>query len=69
MNTPAAPTPPIDLSESAAGEEDPGAAIDIPASAGAGVGICPQCGGTGKLAGRDCPGCLGTGKVTLGGGA
>ena len=98
MNTPFAPTPPLDLSESAAGEEDPGAGIDMPASpgasdqparrggrepsasqapmspgdeapagtAGTGEDICPQCGGSGKLAGRECPTCEGTGKVTVG---
>lgn len=62
MNTPSATAPPLDLTESAAGEEDPGAAMDLPKVQDA----CPNCGGTGKLAGRDCPMCQGTGKVTAG---
>jgi DnaJ-class molecular chaperone len=91
---------PLDLSESAAGEEDPGAVLDIllassspgrqdqpaaggdkPSTAqtpmspgdeaplgtpGTGENVCPRCGGTGKLAGRECPECQGTGKVTVG---
>jgi DnaJ-class molecular chaperone len=97
----------LDLAESVAGEEDPGASMDAPeASAssgqsdrpgrsdqpagrggdrpsgaqapmapgdeappgtpGTGEDICPRCGGSGKLAGRDCPECQGTGKVTVG---
>lgn len=64
---------PIDLSESVAGEEDPGASIDMAVSPadeapagtpGTGDKPCPDCGGTGKLAGRTCPECEGTGKVT-----
>lgn len=100
MNTPVAPTQPIDLAQSVAGEEDPGASIDIPAAGaapgksdqpatggkapssaqapmspgdeaapgtpGTGEDICPDCGGTGKRAGRECPTCQGTGKVTVG---
>jgi hypothetical protein len=78
MNSP----DPLDLSESAAGEEDPGAVLDIPPTAsqtpmspgdeaplgtpGTGENVCPRCGGTGKLAGRECPECQGTGKVTVG---
>lgn len=64
MNTPSATSPPLDLTESAAGEEDPGAALDLPVKSGPGTGddACPGCGGTGKLAGRDCPMCQGTGK-------
>jgi hypothetical protein len=91
---------PLDLAESAAGEEDPGASIDTirgsspghsdqpagrrgdepsgpqapmspgdeaPAgTAGTGEDICPRCGGTGTLAGRECPECDGTGKVNVG---
>jgi hypothetical protein len=75
-----------DLEQSVAGEEDPGAAIDIdqhasrksapapmspgdqapPGTPGTGEDVCPDCGGSGKRAGRDCPTCLGTGKVTVG---
>lgn len=97
----AAPTQaPLDLTESVAGEEDPGASIDLaavaapdpsgrpaacggdepggaqgpmspgdeaaPGTPGTGEGVCPRCGGTGKLAGGDCPLCQGTGKVTVG---
>jgi hypothetical protein len=73
---------PLDLQESVAGEEDPGASIDIdqraaqapmspgdeapPGTPGTGEDICPDCGGTGKRAGRECPTCQGTGKVTVG---
>jgi hypothetical protein len=63
---------PLDLAESVAGEEDPGAAIDLPMAAaapgtpGTGEDVCPRCGGSGKLAGGDCPVCQGTGKVTVG---
>ena len=55
MNKPAASSPATDLEESAAGEEDPGAALDLP-------GVCPDCGGSGKIAGNECPTCHGTGK-------
>jgi RecJ-like exonuclease len=69
MNTHLA-SPPEDLAESAAGEEDPGSAIDLAVAAadlpGAGEDICPDCGGTGQLAGLDCPTCQGTGKMTAG---
>jgi hypothetical protein len=91
---------PLDLTESVAGEEDPGASVDLamsasspgrsdqpasggdkpsaaqapmspgdeapPGTPGTGEDVCPQCGGSGKLAGRDCPMCQGTGKVTVG---
>lgn len=98
MNAPSTPKEPLNLSESAAGEEDPGAVIEMPASPGAsdqpargggkqpsaaqgpmspgdeapagtpgtGEDVCPQCGGSGQLAGRECPTCRGTGKVTVG---
>jgi len=55
-------TEPLDLAESVAGEEDPGASLDVPMT----EDLCPRCGGSGKLAGRDCPECQGTGKVTVG---
>lgn len=90
---------PLDLAASVAGEEDPGASIDVamgspgrsdqsagqrgdkPSGAqvpmapgdeapvgtpGTGEDVCPRCGGTGKLAGRECPECDGTGKVNVG---
>lgn len=63
MKTPLA-SPPEDLAESAAGEEDPGSAIDLAITTG--DDTCPRCGGSGKLAGRDCDLCQGTGKVTAG---
>ena len=63
MKTPLA-SPPEDLAESAAGEEDPGSAIDLTIANG--NDTCPQCGGSGKLAGLDCSMCQGTGKVTAG---
>ena len=69
MNTPAPPSPtlgPVDLSESVAGEEDPGAALDLPANGngrpGTGGDACPGCGGSGKIASGTCPDCKGTGK-------
>jgi DnaJ-class molecular chaperone len=65
MNTPLA-SPPEDLAESAAGEEDPGSAIDLVIATG--DESCPQCGGSGKLDGRECSMCQGTGKATPGAG-
>ncbi len=84
MNTPAVPgapssPAPVDLStESVAGEEDPGASIDVPGTPmapgdqappgtpGTGEGVCPRCGGTGRIGETDCPDCAGTGKVIEG---
>ncbi|MBC5766538.1 hypothetical protein [Ramlibacter albus] len=70
---------PVDLAaESVAGEEDPGASIDMsqapmapgdeapPGTPGTGEDVCPRCGGSGKLAGTTCPECQGRGKVTVG---
>lgn len=65
----------IDLTESAAGEEDPGASIDmsispgdeaVPGTPGTGEDVCPSCGGSGRRASGICPVCQGTGKVTAG---
>lgn len=42
MNTPTPTAPPLDLTESAAGEEDPGAGIEIPAETGASSSGVPQ---------------------------
>ena len=64
-----------DLAESVAGEEDPGASIDVASSPGdeapagtpgTGEKVCPDCGGSGQRAGRECPTCQGSGKVTAG---
>ena len=76
--SPAAPAP-VDLAaESVAGEEDPGAAIDVPGTPmapgdqappgtpGTGEGLCPRCGGTGRIGETECPDCAGTGKIIEG---
>lgn len=63
MKTPLA-SPPEDLAESAAGEEDPGSAIDLAIATG--EGTCPQCNGSGKVAGLECSMCGGTGKAPPG---
>ena len=69
MNASAPPSPtlgPVDLSESVAGEEDPGASLDLPVSPpSTGGGACPTCGGSGKLASGTCPDCQGTGNVKV----
>jgi DnaJ-class molecular chaperone len=72
-------TKPVDLAESVAGEEDPGASNEIgsaretapgdeapPGTRGTGEKQCPDCGGSGRKAGGACPTCGGTGKVTAG---
>jgi hypothetical protein len=69
----------IDLGESVAGEEDPGASIDVPdagaspaispgneAAPGPGEEVCPDCEGSGKRDGRECRTCQGSGRVTVG---
>ena len=62
MNTPL--PKPEDLSESAAGEEDPGSAMDVIAETSVtGEQPCADCGGTGKRAGVDCAMCHGTGRA------
>lgn len=73
---PVSPGDPLDLATSVAGEEDPGASIDLTVPDGkaqqpllrpsAGETVCPQCGGSGRLGASACPDCLGTGKVTVG---
>ncbi|MBI2771210.1 MAG: hypothetical protein HYX47_16415 [Burkholderiales bacterium] len=65
MNQPTAPAEPVDLAgESVAGEEDPGASIDLALATG--EQRCHTCGGTGMLNGAACPDCEGTGKVITG---
>jgi len=72
MNTPPAPARPVDFAaESVAGEEDPGASIDMVASTapgppGTGEDLCRTCGGNGQLNGGPCPDCEGTGRITVG---
>ena len=67
-------TPPSS-EESVAGEEDPGASMDLlsphvgdespPGVPGTSEGICRDCGGQGRQDnGSPCPACDGTGKVT-----
>lgn len=75
-HTPSSPAPrpddPLDLETSVAGEEDPGASIDlanVPAAApGTGQPACPRCGGSGRVGALACPECQGTGKVDAGAG-
>ena len=62
--------------QSVAGEEDPGAALDItppraggavsPAGPGTGETACRRCGGSGRVGDSLCPTCGGTGTVSLG---
>lgn len=78
MNKPIAPEGSVTVTtESVAGEEDPGAWLDLPVAAGgkspdasipptppgSRENVCPRCAGSGKLAGADCPACGGAGKV------
>jgi hypothetical protein len=70
--SPQPPAPPgklpaVDLTESVAGEEDPGASIGMPLGAppgkpATGGDACPRCGGSGTLASGTCPDCHGSGK-------
>ena len=64
----------IDLTESVAGEEDPGASVEPalvkPDAAklastprAAARRVCPRCAGSGKLGASQCPYCGGTGEV------
>ena len=65
--------------QSVAGEEDPGASVDVSAptlrpgdeapsgTPGTAEGLCRTCGGSGVTdAGQRCPACEGTGRVTVG---
>lgn len=72
MNKPTAPEPPVDLAtESVAGEEDPGASLElaVPPAPGTGENVCPLCAGSGKLASGTCLQCQGKGKLAVGTGA
>jgi hypothetical protein len=78
MSKPALPQSVDIAGESVAGEEDPGASIDMtmgamspadeamPGTPGTGEDVCRTCGGTGQLNGGACPDCDGTGKITVG---
>ncbi|WP_294264505.1 hypothetical protein [uncultured Sphingomonas sp.] len=37
-----------------------------PGTPGTGENLCPDCGGSGQVDGRDCPTCDGTGRVIEG---
>lgn len=83
MNTsphrPTHPPSPVDIArESVAGEEDPGAALDMeatppppsdpgdetpPGAPDTGETVCPRCGGSGRIGQAPCPNCSGRGKV------
>lgn len=81
-DTPVAqPGDPIELETSVAGEEDPGASIDMatqqdvpmapgdeapPGTPGTGEKPCPRCGGSGRQGASACPECQGTGKINAG---
>jgi hypothetical protein len=63
----------LDLAQSVAGEEDPGASVDLtvahtsPGKADQPPGRrCPDCDGSGQRASGICTTCQGTGKVTVG---
>jgi len=81
MNDPKQPLPSGAFEQSAAGEEDPGAAVELntavppespadeaaPGTPGTGETVCRACGGTGKTeTGARCPECEGTGRITAG---
>ena len=70
MNPPTAPAQPVDLAtESVAGEEDPGASMELdaamPTAPQLPVDFCRACAGTGVLNGGPCPDCEGSGRVGL----
>ena len=51
---------PSSSTQAAPGDEAP------PGTPGTGEAVCPECGGTGRIASGACPECGGTGKVNLG---
>jgi hypothetical protein len=70
MTNPIPSARPVDLAaESVAGEEDPGASLDLPlrgattAKPAEDNAFCRACGGNGMLNGGPCPDCDGTGRV------
>ena len=70
MTTPIPSARPVDLAaESVAGEEDPGASLELPPRGATAPTqaedntFCRACGGDGMLNGGPCPDCDGTGKV------
>ncbi len=75
MNTAPAPAParPVDIAEeSVAGEEDPGAALELPPHGAAAAvklnednDFSRACGGDGMLNGGPCPDCEGTGRIGM----
>ncbi|RYF41949.1 MAG: hypothetical protein EOO25_08275 [Comamonadaceae bacterium] len=72
MNNASAPAQPVDIAEeSVAGEEDPGASLDLPPRGAAAAvklnednDFCRACGGDGMLNGGPCPDCDGTGRIS-----
>ncbi|RYF41818.1 MAG: hypothetical protein EOO25_08690 [Comamonadaceae bacterium] len=70
MNDPSHRAEPVDIAEeSVAGEEDPGASLDLPPRGAVAVELnddnasCRSCAGGGMLNGGPCPDCDGTGRV------
>lgn len=56
--SPASSTAPV-FSPAHPGDETP------PGSPQSAEGLCPRCGGSGRIAGNDCPDCEGSGTVTV----
>ena len=71
MNSRDTSQPPVDpAADSVAGEEDPGATLDlVAADMTAGTDTrqepCAHCGGTGRVGDVNCPVCEGSGKVRM----
>ena len=60
------PPKPVDLGESVAGEEDPGASVDMTVPSRTGKVVCPACGGSGMQSGETCNECKGAGTLVAG---